>query len=246
MAVSVRCEECGKTFLVKPYQAEARRFCSWACKKAHHSVTRVCEQCGKAFKRYKSAEWANLKHCSMKCRRTAEADVRAKVPTKPPRLPVYVVCQTCGEKFRVPPVREATARYCSRPCRDGSPEYRAGQAAAQAGPKSWRWAGGHYKDRDGYVRVREEGNTKTLNTFAHRRAIAQALIAEFPQHPFLVREDGVLRLSPAIDVHHIDRNRSNNELRNLLAVTKEAHARIHTNGTKPQPWECWPSDPTEW
>ena len=72
------------------------------------------------------------------------------------------------------------------------------------------------------------------------------MLEEAPDHPFLVDVEGQKKLSPDVEVHHVDRVRSNNARDNLIAVTKPAHAQIHHRGKKPEPWECWPSNPTKW
>jgi hypothetical protein len=46
-------------------------------------------------------------------------------------------------------------------------------------------------------------------------------------------------LRPEIQVHHIDLNRSNNSITNLIAVTVSAHRAIH-NGNKPKAGSYWP------
>jgi hypothetical protein len=72
------------------------------------------------------------------------------------------------------------------------------------------------------------------------------MLEDDPEHQFLVEVNGHKRLHPDIEVHHIDRVRSNNVRDNLLAVIYTAHAQIHHKGKKPEPWECWPSNPKRW
>lgn len=106
--------------------------------------------------------------------------------------------------------------------------------------------GGECESKAGYMTKRVWGDSVVISTFTHRDVLTSALVAEDPEHPFLYDRDGIKWLRPEIHVHHIDRNKLNNELSNLLAVTPGAHKRIHSNGKKPEPWECWPGNPTRW
>jgi hypothetical protein len=62
-----------------------------------------------------------------------------------------------------------------------------------------------------------------------------------PDHPFLTEHEGTMFLRPEIHVHHINLVRDDNQRENLVAIEKMAHMRLHRTGTRPKPWECWPS-----
>ena len=102
-----------------------------------------------------------------------------------------------------------------------------------------------YVTKYGYVR-RRTSRTDIRARSEHRLVLLEWMIEVDPDHPFIVEADGVKVLHPDIDVHHIDRNRANNDRGNLLAVTKLAHAKIHASGKRPEPWECWPQNPGIW
>jgi hypothetical protein len=112
----------------------------------------------------------------------------------------------------------------------------------QSGAKHWRWAGGDRALKTGYIRNKRQVLGTTYVTYPHRVVLSDALMKADPKHPFIEGD----RLSSKIDVHHIDRDRTNNSLSNLLAVTKLAHARIHHQNERPLPGECWPPDPLIW
>lgn len=246
MTVSLQCVECNKEFVVKPYRADVQKFCNKECRKAHlgKRLTRVCECCGKEFDTWLSQIVGNSRRfCSVECRKKAQP--AQPLPNKAKRAPVFKVCKTCETEFRVPPSRADTARYCSQSCKGQDPEYRLATSKLQRAEKSQRFAGAQVI-RHGYMTEDSWGETKKRETYSHRLVVADAILRENPSHPFLVVIDGVARLNPKIDVHHIDRDRLNNSLSNLLAVTHSAHLRIHKNGLKPEPWECWPSDPPNW
>lgn len=246
MTVRLTCVGCGSGFFTKPYRAEAQKYCNKECRKAHLGkvVTLRCECCGSEFSSYTSQLERNPRRtCSVECRRKLTA---AKPrPEKVAREPVFKVCKTCNTEFRVPPSRAETAQYCSTACKGNSPEYREKSSKVQRGEKSRRFTGGIVV-RNGYATQDVWGDTKRLETTSHRLIVTEAILAEDPAHPFLTVIDGATRLRPEIHVHHIDRIRLNNSLSNLLAVTAGAHVRIHRNGKKPDPWECWPSNPPRW
>jgi len=82
------------------------------------------------------------------------------------------------------------------------------------------WKGGKWQDEDGYWHIR------------------------VPNHPFKDKSGYVLRhrlvyeeyynciLLPWIEIHHIDKNTENNNIENLMPVTKSEHIRIHNKGNE--------------
>lgn len=247
MTVRLTCVGCGGEFFTKPYRAEAQKYCNKDCRKEHldRMVTLACECCGKEFQSYLSQLALNPRRtCSVECRR--KLNPPAPKPEKKVREPVFKVCKTCGATFRIPPARKDTALYCSTKCKGEDPDYRRLSSVQQRAEKSWRYSGGVSAGQDGYMKQRVWGDDVVWDTKQHRVILTAALVESEPSHPFLVEVDGILRLRPEIHVHHIDRDRKNNDLSNLLAVTASAHANIHKNGRKPNPWECWPANPAKW
>lgn len=204
---------------------------------------KVCETCGKDFRvtetRKDTARW-----CSRSCQSKSEVwkDER--------KDGVIVKCKECGKEMHVAKSRVArgNGRFCSKSCMHKNEEYRTVGVEKRSGENHYRWNGAEYKSRRGYVYVflktRKVGSRRTV---AHRIIALNALVASDPTHPFLVLDtDGNFALRPGLNVHHIDRVRANNDLSNLLIVTTRAHGHIHASGKKPDPWECWPSNPDRW
>lgn len=238
------CGVCNQSFQVRPYLAEAKKYCSPACKHLANRVSLQCAKCGKEFWTWKSQiEYGHGKYCSKVCMVTAK-----KAVPKPKRIyvPIFKSCEVCGASFCIPPSRKDTARFCSRACQKLSPEFKIECSEREQGDKSWRWAGGIYQFKTGYVRLKRRRNGKETVRFEHTDVMINWMLEVESDHPFLVDVEGRKRLHPDIEVHHIDRVRSNNARENLLAVTKDAHAKIHHRGKKPDPWECWPSHPEKW
>lgn len=245
------CEKCGKTFNVKPCHAVERKYCSAECKHQANRVTLTCKTCGKTWQTWKSqikihGRLGAGQYCSKPCADLAKVIPK---PEKPPRKPpseIFRTCEVCEKTFRVYPGRKDTARFCSRICQGGSAKWAAECSERQQEEKHWRWAGGLYKNSHGYVRIKRNKNSVQSIRSEHTQIMIDWLLEEAPEHPFLVVVDGRKRLHPDLEVHHVDRVRSNNARDNLLVVTKTAHAQIHHRGKIPEPWECWPSNPAKW
>lgn len=246
MPVQLTCINCQKVFETKPYRAHIP-YCGKDCRKEYlgKRVTLKCAHCGGPWETWVSQlKDANRQFCSMNCRRTAMA-AKPK-PEKLARAPVIKRCLTCDIVFRVPPSREGSAKFCSHACAGANREFRNSLSKAQRGERSPRFLrDGSITDK-GYAKVRSWHGDNPMSTFKHREVLLLALVEADRDHPFLFEVDGVKVLRPEIHVHHIDRNKLNNSLSNLLAVTASAHALIHRNGRKPDPWECWPPNPTNW
>ena len=243
MPVVKVCEQCKKQFSIPPRRSEAVRFCSKACKDEAGWRTLTCPTCGETFRRKRSDHPdSSVSFCSKRCYHAS----RIGEPVRNKRSKTYAVCRQCGVRFQITSTRIGSARWCSRKCQSESPEWRSEMSEKQQGDKHWRWAGGLYKTGTGYVRHKRKANGSEVAVWNHRIVVLKAMLESDPDHPFLIEVDGVKKLNPEIEVHHIDRNRSNNDLSNLLAVTKQAHAQIHHRNRKPNPWECWPPNPVTW
>lgn len=241
MPVLKVCQCCSKEFSTPNRRSEQVKFCSLKCKTKAGQKTVKCVACKSMFT-CKLHE--DKKFCSRSC--FHEFSKGRKHLVDPDRPRYYKNCEVCGNQFRVTLTRKDTARFCSVKCRSISPELRIEISERMQGEKHWRWAGGERENSRGYIRHKRKvlGTEKVM--FNHRAVILAALLESEPNHPFLITVDGVVKLDPNIEVHHIDRNRTNNELSNLLAVTKMAHSNIHHKNLKPKPWECYPRDPLVW
>lgn len=237
MPVAKVCEKCGAEFSVPLRRSEQVKFCSLACKRAAGREVLTCFVCAKQFERKRSDSRGAAVYCSRKCYDSTKAG--RSLPAKAPKY--TRVCETCNTAFNVTKTRADTARFCSVKCKAESPAWRQECSERELGERHWRWGGGKYKAGP-YSRVSADGETKT----AHRLLFAKHMAEQTPSHPFLKQDGGEWKLHTNIHVHHIDRDPKNNAIGNLLAVTIEAHAKIHHHGRKPAPWECWPPNPEVW
>ena len=236
------CNCCRRGFGVPNRRSDEVKFCSLACKTEAGWLLHSCCVCGAAVRR-KRSDNAGSKHiyCSRACYFKASLGRPKNTEHRPPSR-LSRVCRTCGTSFIIPRTRIDTAKWCSGKCMAASVEHREAMSVSQSGDKHWRWAGGLYKHRTGYIRHKQKLLGVETVKMPHREVLLAALMKADPTHAFIEGN----RLSSKIEVHHIDRDRANNTLPNLLAVTKAAHARIHHQNQKPMPGECWPSNPPCW
>lgn len=242
MAVIKVCEHCKQNFTIPNRRSESVKYCSRTCKTEAGWVDLVCKTCGETFRRKKSdMKRSDNDYCSRICYHADRIGTAHKVD--PNSVRYYRVCETCKKDFRVTETRKDVARWCSKECQSASPSWAEECSKRQLDEKHWRWSGGVYKNHEGYIRSQPMGRSRSLE---HRRILFDAMLLTEPNHHFIIEVDGVKKLNPEIEVHHIDKVRSNNVLDNLLAITKDAHAQIHHRNRKPRPWECWPSNPERW
>lgn len=238
MPVEKTCAHCAKKFVVPNRRSDEVKFCSRQCKTEAGWRHLKCPTCGSEFKRKASDIKGQTAYCSRACFDAVKLGMaQAK------RSPRYEkVCEQCSKTFAVTKTRVNTARFCSVACKGANEAWRQESSERQQGEKHWRYAGHKYKDGP-YKRRFDQ----TLGSPGeHRLIFAKHMAEHAPGHPFLVLRDGVWWFHKTIHVHHIDGNPLNNDIANLLAVTSGAHAKIHHNRRKPEPWECWPTNPEKW
>lgn len=223
MDVKLECKGCGNSFTV-PFRAnriDKIKYCSITCFNSTKRKTVECLECGTGFTVPQSS---TRTFCANTCyHRHRKAQKCQKT------------CEVCSKTFETTSTRKDTARFCSRECMGQDPSWKEAISSRMSGDKNWRWNGGKSKEV-----------VSAYNRQLYRDVFTQHMRLMVPGHPFFIEKDGQKILSPSIHVHHIDRDPSNNEIGNLLAVTIDAHAKIHHNGRKPDPWECWPSNPERW
>lgn len=124
---------------------------------------------------------------------------------------VTLLCDHCGETFTVSPGKVTnrstgvTRRFCSRACWD---------EARKNGHDAPKWRGGRYIDHQGYVSVFAPDHPTAVNN----RVREHRLVMERKLGRALRRDE---------HVHHIDGDKTNNDLSNLVVMSKSEHMKLH-------------------
>ncbi len=192
-------------------------------------VEKVCVTCGKSF-----SVWPNradsAKTCSQPCRGKLIAERYENARVKK-------ICPACGVDFLVPHGKIGViccSVECSLKVRKHNPP---------KGADHYMWKGGRTYHAEGYLYVTVEDNHPFQShgkyIFEHRLVMEIWMKDVDPTHHFLVEHNGSMYLNPDIVVHHINENRRDNRITNLLACTEAAHRSIH-NGQPPMQGEVWP------
>jgi hypothetical protein len=88
------------------------------------------------------------------------------------------------------------------------------------GPKEKhpRWKGGRVKDEIGYVKIRmpEHPQSKDGYIHEHRYVMEEYLKNNYPNSLYLTKINGYVCLRSEVVVHHIDEDKSNNNIENLF------------------------------
>lgn len=124
-------------------------------------------------------------------------------------------CEYCGKAFSFWPSRQKNAKYCSLSCKTSVRNINVGRKYGELryehGRLKIKLPDHPYCDKAGYV-------------FFHRYIVEQHL--------------GYFLDPKEYDVHHIDENKDNNYLSNLVAIRHSAHMRLHA--LKRKMWELSP------
>lgn len=95
--IKIICETCSKEFMVLPFEATYKKFCSRKCANDRNPVTKTCLNCQKKFRH------STKIFCSRKC---------YYFYRKPPKQ----TCPQCKQEFQPKSRNEKT--YCSHKCRE--------------------------------------------------------------------------------------------------------------------------------
>lgn len=157
-----------------------------------------CQTCGEHARRKRSP--ANMKTPPRFCSQACNGANR-KGTGVGPSPNHHLKCETCGVEKMVyrSPSATVSPRFCSVEC----------LGTSQAGAGNPSWTGSEWRTRSGYRRGYSFGRA----TYAHRAAVEQ---------------DIGRRLTSQEVVHHINRDRTDNRIENLMLMPNQAaHARLH-------------------
>lgn len=184
----------------------------------------ICEYCGKEFLKRSDLK---PRYCSSACCGKAKSEKERKYIVCPicgvtfrkkrstnvycsnkcaniaRKKSVFVECDNCGKQIEKPQCHIKEHNFCSTECRN---EWYAKHAV---GENASRWNGGIYHTSEGYLFLRQDDGSYKAE---HRIVMEKELGRELTSDEI---------------VHHIDENKTNNSIDNLIVLTRAEHAKIH-------------------
>lgn len=194
-------------------------------------IDKKCIICGKDFK---VPHWrTNAKYCSKEC---VGIGLRSKD---------LIECPACGKMFHRKPFylkrfKGEQGFFCSKECaKVGMRERMTGEKNHQYGLKgilNASFKGLEIQDKnhnliDIMIYVPEHPFANKRGRVKKHRLIIEENYNLFDEK-FFIKENDKYFLKKEYDVHHIDGNHDNNDIKNLQIVTKSEHTSIHNKQKK--------------
>jgi len=187
-----------------------------------------CNNCGKNVE-IRNKERLNRLHvfCSKQCEMAYKKIHREKAENY-----FNCKCPICGKLFHLKPyrIKKYKNNYCSKEChRLAKMQYMKGEKNHQfglKGNKNSSWKSDRKITNYGYIKIRcLDHPFKDCDgfVFEHRLVAEKYLLNDENS----IEIDGKRYLKPEYDVHHLDKNRLNNNLNNLEVITKKKHCELH-------------------
>lgn len=198
-----QCAACGRDVERRASEVpkSGRVFCSRACtfKVGSKPRRRALRNCQQCHRDFYPMGELEARFCSRGCHYAWRARNR-----------VERTCESCGKEFTLPPSFESrqVGRYCSKSC----------EGTARIKRKLDRTHNGRpvVQDKAGYVRVSEPSHPSGMNggwVFEHR----------------IVMERHLGRYLDRVEhVHHINGDKADNRLENLVVLSHAEHSRIES------------------
>lgn len=152
------------------------------------------------------------------------------------------ICDTCGKPFHDKPshMKKCTHHYCSKECHyKAKTEYMKGCNNHQyglKGDKNASWKSDKHISRYGYIQIRKLDHPfRDSDDFVfEHRLVAEEFLLNYNNS---VEINGKKYLHPDYVVHHINFNRQDNRVENLMILTKQQHQQLHNllNNNKRNP-----------
>jgi hypothetical protein len=195
-------------------------------------VEKVCVICGVVFYVPKCRE-KTAKACSDTCAIQVRAKSRERKES--------VTCKRCGKTFLSPRSQAPFRVFCSQECKQEVRKEMLSERFSGSGNPMWK--GGEPYHSCGYIQVLDRSHPYAVNgyVFKHRLVVERHMRIKSPEHQLLEKIGDSLYLRKEAVVHHLDGDKKNNRISNLLVCTKGAHTTIH-NGAMPKPDQFWPKD----
>lgn len=198
------CEYCKKEYLAT---FKIQKYCCHECStnaNIKQKITKTCKACGKVFTQKRVC--AEQTYCSVECGRTAQKGI---IKSRHIRK-----CKRCGKEFYA--TASSKQQYCSGSC------------------------GAKNRTREIYTRVcpvckKEYITFKSNNRKTCSKECGNQLRTKHNNILVLIKTESLVACSKCgyskypnlLERHHIDRDRINNNLSNILILCPNCHAEVH-------------------
>ena len=143
------------------------------------------------------------------------------------RLGVLKKCECCGKEFYAYPYRGDTAKYCSGACYHEASKKRDVRVCKNCGGVMTSRKAKSFCSKDCACEYRrKQPRTSTVGKDGYRH-VWFSDGSEEKEHRYLMEQKLGRTLTSDEVVHHIDGNRSNNDLSNLVVMSRGEHSKLH-------------------
>jgi len=182
----------------------------------------ICPQCGKTFSHYPSQP---RKFCSNACKSLSQ---KKEVTTTGVGVMVAATCAACGKEFQTR--RRRPSKFCSHSCAartNNAPLKKREMKVCQQCGKEFEPKGSPATRPGTFCSNNCRNENRRRETAAHRYPKHQVNGKDVRIHRQVVEERIGRGLAPNEVVHHLDEDKHNYDLANLVVLTRSAHSRLH-------------------
>lgn len=210
MPIERICQQCGETF-TSNHVTRVRKYCSKQCvsNATRDRTKRICPICGKVFHRSLSSK---AKTCSADCgyKLLSRNNTGEKHWNWQGKRRTYH-CEICGKEIvSILHPRTGWKRFCSRKCKGIA------HAPLVEREKSGRWEGG--KSFEPYP----TGFNPSIKREIRKRDNYTCQLCEIPES----------KLAEHLSIHHVDYNKDNLSLDNLISLCRSCNSKVNHNRDK--------------
>lgn len=184
-------------------------------------IERTCKNCGKSFKTYKCYIERGKRlgrEEGIFCSRTCRSSGRFHPKYNGGNIEVRKTCEVCKKTYTttVTITRQRQSRFCSIQCA-GKGNMVSKKGFTMLGDRKWLYLPDHPKAHGSY----------------------------YPEHRYVVEQSIGRILRTDEHVHHINRDKNDNRIDNLVIMTQSEHAREHADESRKFAKEYWTDEKRE-
>ena len=248
------CKQCGKEFKVFSYRKNTAMFCSYSCaaksrigKDAGNwqggKIKKECKECGEKFEVIPARK--NRKFCSRDCydKWHSENMIGENAPNWQGGKIEIIECQECNKKFEVK-LYNNDRKYCSHKCYWKAMEgerrhnskikkecYECGEEfeAYESQDRKYCSYECYWKATKGKNAPTWEGGISFEPYGVEFNEDLKEVIRNRDRRKCQICDKTELEKGEKLSVHHIDYDKKNNELGNLISLCRECHGKTSFN-----------------